>query len=170
MLLCAAVLPVLIAAGQEKSTEKKIKVIVNDSSGEWTVVDTILTGIDISGTLKLKDGKVIVLDGDRSAYAMISDDDGKDRIYISVAKPGEDNKDKNVIVMNKAGNSKSFSMALSTDKDEDADATKCIIAKDGIVVTVEGKDEARVKELMEEIEKKMGIEKEKESVKKVTNK
>ena len=35
--------------------------------------------------------------------------------------------------------------------------TRSVIAKDGMVVTVEGKDEAKVNELAKEIQKKMGV-------------
>ena len=35
--------------------------------------------------------------------------------------------------------------------------TKYVIAKDGVVVTVESKDEAKAKDLIKEIENKLGI-------------
>jgi hypothetical protein len=163
LLLFAALLPVLTASAQEKRTEKKIKIVVDDGSGEWTVMDTTIKDINISGTLQLKNGKVIVLDEKSSGYAMFSDEDGDEKIYISVKKPGEDDDDKNVIVMSRPGDRKSVSVSVRSDADEDTDATKCVIAKDGIVVTVEGKDEVKVKELMEKIEKEMGIEQKKPS-------
>jgi hypothetical protein len=47
--------------------------------------------------------------------------------------------------------------------------TKYVIAKDGMVVTVEGNDETKAKELVKEIEAKLGVKSEgtekKESVK-----
>jgi len=41
----------------------------------------------------------------------------------------------------------------------DKDVTQYVIAKDGITVTIEGNDEQKVKELAEEIEKKLDIDK-----------
>jgi hypothetical protein len=42
-------------------------------------------------------------------------------------------------------------------KDSDVEKSRYIIAKDGIVVTIEGKDEAKTKELAREIEDKLGV-------------
>jgi len=46
------------------------------------------------------------------------------------------------------------------ESDNDLDITKYIIAKNGITVSIEGNDEAKVKELAGEIEKRLDINKE----------
>ena len=43
------------------------------------------------------------------------------------------------------------------DNDSTVEKTRFVIAKDGMVVTIEGKDEAKVKELAKEIESKLGV-------------
>jgi hypothetical protein len=51
--------------------------------------------------------------------------------------------------------------------------TRFVIAKDGMVVTIEGTDEAKAKELAKEIEQKLGVtgkEEKKEVSKKVVSK
>jgi hypothetical protein len=44
--------------------------------------------------------------------------------------------------------------------DENGEMTKYVIAKDGVVVTVESNDEAKAKDLIKEIENKLGVNKE----------
>ena len=53
-------------------------------------------------------------------------------------------------------------MESDDEEDYDTDVTKYIIAKDGVVVTVESDDEEKAKEIIEEIENKLGVKKEKE--------
>jgi len=43
------------------------------------------------------------------------------------------------------------------DNDSLADKTRIVIAKDGMVVTIEGNDEAKAQELAKEVENKLGI-------------
>jgi hypothetical protein len=53
---------------------------------------------------------------------------------------------------------KTFDVYVSTDnKDSSIEKTRYVIAKDGMVVSVEGNDEAKVKDLIKEIENKMGV-------------
>ncbi len=55
-----------------------------------------------------------------------------------------------------------FDIRLNEDEfDHDTDNTKHIIAKNGIVVTIEGSDEAKINELVKEIEKSLDIDKDK---------
>jgi hypothetical protein len=55
------------------------------------------------------------------------------------------------------GNEKTYVYINGGDQDSTVDKSRYVIAKDGIVVTVEGSDETRAKELVREIEKSMGI-------------
>jgi hypothetical protein len=43
------------------------------------------------------------------------------------------------------------------DNDSKVEKTRYVIAKDGMVVTIEGSDDARIKELVKEIQTKLGI-------------
>jgi hypothetical protein len=51
--------------------------------------------------------------------------------------------------------------SVDNESDQNIDRTKYIIAKNGIVVTIEGNDEATIKELMKDIEKKIDSKSEK---------
>jgi len=47
--------------------------------------------------------------------------------------------------------------------------TKYVIAKDGVVVTVESNDEAKAKDLIKDIENKLGVNKENIDKKEISN-
>jgi hypothetical protein len=85
-------------------------------------------------------------------YKVISDDshgEGKSAdkiIYINKGNPAGKEMDD------------TFDVLVSKDDDESTEySTRSIIAKDGLVVTVEGNDEAKVKALVKEIQQKMGV-------------
>lgn len=46
---------------------------------------------------------------------------------------------------------------MHIDDDQNVDKTRFVIAKDGMVVTIEGADEAKAKDLAKEIEKRLGV-------------
>ena len=61
-------------------------------------------------------------------------------------------------------------MKVTTDeKDKSVEKIKYVIAKDGMVVSVEGNDEAKVKDMVKDIEAKLGINKEDKSTNQVVN-
>jgi hypothetical protein len=220
--ILASAIPLTASIGQEKKNEQKIKVIINDGSGEKTVLDTTFTGGKMPEKIMLKDGPVIYLDGKGMAMKHISagegtgkvfvtvssDDDGKKEIEKKVivvrcdsvnisAKPGEkhvvvydaskasgkaggtvviksdghmeememddDNDEEKVIIIRDGkvienSGEKTFHISVETgDNDTDVEKTKYVIAKNGFVVTVEGNDEAKAKELIKEIESKLGV-------------
>jgi hypothetical protein len=108
---------------------------VNDSSNTATVNYTRSESHEGHGTVKYK------------ITSMKSNGDGDNIEIYSIDKneaPGGENN--NSIYVTDSGTNK-----------ESTTATKYVIAKDGIVVTVEGNDEARAKELVKEIKAKMGI-------------
>ena len=240
LFILAAVIPLTASIGQEKKNEQKIKVIINDGSGEKTVLDTTFTGENTPHKISLKDGKVIFIgepgekmthilsDGkaEKVFVTVSSDGDGKKEIEKKViimsgdsmtwtAKPGEKNvyayslsksaggKGGGTIIVTPAGTrkdiwvndedeggkvivikdgkvienagEKTFDIRVETnDNETDVEKTKYVIAKDGFVVTVEGDDEAKAKELMKVIESKLGVNEEgdvkKEVVKEETKK
>jgi hypothetical protein len=65
---------------------------------------------------------------------------------------------------------KTFDVYVSTDdKDSSVEKTRYVIAKDGMVVSVEGNDEAKVNDLIKEIENKMGVKSEDSGNKETVN-
>ncbi len=173
--ILAGFIPFSLAFGQEKKNEQKIKVVINDGSGEKTVLDTTYSSGSLPGTITLKDGEVIVLEkaGDNSnnvySYSISKSTGGKPGTKVIIASAGDEsssrvsNNGEKVIVI-KDGKEidnlkeKTVSVRVSTDDtDTDMETTKYIIAKDGIVVTVQGKDEAKTQEIIKEIKNKLGV-------------
>lgn len=208
-----------LAFGQEKKNEQKVKVVIDEGSGQKTILDTTFAAGTMPETINLKDGKVIFIGepgknvteiksgpGEKQVFVTVkTDDDGKKgeekkviimssdsvnwtaespdnskRMYVysnstgkggTVIVTGKGNKetewkdingDKVIIIKdgdNNKENEKSVTVHYSkNDSDKDTEmTTKYIVAKDGIVVTVESNDEARAKELINEIEKKLGV-------------
>jgi ABC-type Na+ efflux pump permease subunit len=102
-----ALIPFVIASGQEKKSEQKIKIVIADDGGSKVILDTLITGDPLSDSIVLKNGSTIYLAHDDSEES--------------------DNKD--------------------------SERTKYVINRDGVKITVEGSDYAKVKELTKEIEK-----------------
>ena len=70
---------------------------------------------------------------------------------------------------------KTFDVYVSENENESTtEKARYVIAKDGMVVTIEGNDEAKAKELVKEIENKLGVNNEgtekKETVKVISKK
>jgi len=170
-----------VATGQEKKNEQKIKIIVNDGSGTKVVIDTLITDGHMQDSITLKDGKVIFIGHPGDDHEM-KHSDNKDQVYVYVTT--EDNTNQavtktitvvssdsavvkhaaeggKVIVMSSGAPSHSnetFDVYVTKDDMVSSEySTRSIIAKDGLVVTVEGNDEVKVKELVKEIQKKMGV-------------
>jgi hypothetical protein len=147
----------------EKRKEEKI-IIMSSDSVEWT------------GASTGEKGHVYVYSASKSS-------DGKPGSKIMIASAGDKNigfEGDNIVIVKdgkivKKDGEKSFSVYVTHDEnDSDTDVSRYVIAKDGIVVTIEGKDEAKIKELMKEIQNKLGVksdvEGEKEAVKTETRK
>ena len=85
---------------------------------------------------------------------------------ITKTSVDEGGKEEKIIYIDDSGDSekrteKTFNYAVKDDLDESSvEKTRYIIAKDGLVVTVEGSDEAKTKELIRQIENNLGIRKE----------
>lgn len=180
-------IPFSLVSAQEKKTEKQIKIITNDGSGNHVVIDTLITG-NSPDSLKLKDGSVVyIMKDDNSDLTHV---DGKHHIVIASTSNSSgddiftkeitviqgdsalphtgDNRD--VIIYN---NSPSGDMQykvvrkydgtgdqmyyIKNDNDGGSDKSRFVIAKDGMVVTVEGTDEAKTEALAKEIREKLGV-------------
>jgi hypothetical protein len=210
-------IPFSIAEGQEKRNEQKIKIMIDDGTGEKIVVDTLIKDGMMKDSIVLKDGKVILIrdtydetingtkEGPHNVMVTVtSDGNGTKEVVkeITVVSPDSVNHSKSheyskiyvysdskqhkrksgekykvVTSKSSAGRNKGESIIYineendpekeiektadvyvsSDDKEADVEMTRYVIAKDGMVVTVEGKDEAKAKELVTEIRNKMGI-------------
>jgi hypothetical protein len=180
-------IPLIMVAGQDKSREQKIKVIVNDGSGSRVVIDTIYKDSQAPDSIKIKDGTVIYIKNHPGDEMDINQDDGRKQFFVTYSSDGKDNRrgsreitviSSDSIHVNKDGgsnhityynNSKStnssdreiedtFDEYVSNgDNGSVVEKSRFVIARDGIVVTVEGNDEAKTKALVKEIENKMGV-------------
>ena len=155
--LVILILPYAMAKGQDKKIEQKIKIIVNDGSGSKVVIDTVFKDKPAPDSLKLKDGSTVYIkhndDNADSRYHK-----GKAHLNVTYSSDGKDNgkEIKEVTVI--ASDSIHFTEPDdSDDKDSAVEKTRYVIAKDGMVVTIEGTDEARAKELAKVIEEKLGV-------------
>jgi hypothetical protein len=146
LLLSALIVPLSSATCQEIKTENTIKVILDDGSGAKTVMDTTFTNSTIPDSVILKNGKVIYF-----AENMKEVKDGKspEKLIVTVTSTGGDESDKDFDTLEKLEKN-----------DNHAEMTKYVISKDGVVVMVESKDEAKAKDLIKEIENKLGVSKE----------
>jgi hypothetical protein len=206
LLLLVVTVPFMMTSGQDKKSEKKVKIIVADKDGAKTIIDTTLAGDSTPDSIALKDGKVIYFETPGSVTTSIKTEEGKGNIYVTsiVDDDGTETVDKEVIIMSgddgewtitrPAGNKqhvyvqsgaagknektekhvvvkssvsndavwedkdgKTFHVTVSSNDDTDTDMTKYVIAKDGVVVTVESNDEARAKDIIKVIEDKLDV-------------
>jgi hypothetical protein len=87
--------------------------------------------------------------------------EGRDNIrYRVISRDSKDNGDKEeYIYINKDKGAEENIESITDDSDEDSGVEKSryVIAKDGMVVTIEGNDETRAKELAKLVEEKLGV-------------
>jgi hypothetical protein len=207
-------LPFSILTGQDKTSEKNIKIIIKDGSGTKVIIDTLIKGGSPEDPIKLKDGTVIFIDGHshlqggtdnggpKQVYVTVNSDgkesrkivkevtvistdsvkskesEGSDKIYVySTSDPHSQNSmtwsDKDgketgerVIIINDENTSHSESGDVVTRSykheniEQNNEVTKYVIKKDGMVISIEGDDYAKVKELVNLLEDKLGLSKE----------
>jgi hypothetical protein len=176
LILLASSVPMVMASGQDKKSEKKIKIVVDEGSGAKTVLDTVFTGTPLPEKIELKDGTVVyigkpdmyiknVTGGKKVIVTVDADAGAGPRKHIMIASAGDDLQDledeEGVVISHgkviKKEGADSFSLILNDEKDMDTDATKYVVAKDGVVVTVESKDEEKAKEILKLIQDKLGV-------------
>lgn len=126
-----------------KETSEKV-IIMSSDSAKWTARPGNEKGhvyvYSSSKSTGEKPGKYVVIASTGDKLPELEDENG---IIISTGK-----------VIRHDGD-KSFSIVVDEDSDSDSDVTKYVIAKDGVVVTIESDDEAKAKELMKEIESRL---------------
>ncbi|MGA2408541.1 MAG: hypothetical protein ABSF81_17585 [Bacteroidales bacterium] len=154
-------IPFSIAVGQDTKSEQKIKILVDDGSGTKVVIDTVLKDSPKPDSIKLKDGAVIYFKHSQDR----ADLKGGEKYRVITGLSKEEGDEWKIIYINKDKSpekeiEKTFDVYVSSDDNESTDEkTRYVIAKDGMVVTVEGNDEAKAKELVKDIESKLGVKK-----------
>jgi hypothetical protein len=126
---------------------KKVIVVSCDSAHADQGEDIII----IKGGKQIKDVK-----GGNVISISSSDSDSKEEKYVYITE------DKN---KGKKGEKTVEVRVTTDDKNNTIERTKYVIAKDGMVVTVEGNDDAKAKELIKEIESKLGVNKDEKGAK-----
>jgi len=200
-------LPFSLASGQEKKSEKKIKIVIDDGSGKKVVVDTVFKNSPGPDSITVKDGTVFYLkpardyhvrryhngkdhETDFEEITVVSSDsldrkieEGGNKVYfysnadsnennagtehrkyrVITHKSGTDGGKEATVYVKKARssgnvNDKTFDVYVSDDEREGTDEkSRIVIAKDGMVITIEGKDEAKMNAMADDIKAKMGI-------------
>ncbi|MCU0455340.1 MAG: hypothetical protein MUE74_03480 [Bacteroidales bacterium] len=121
--------------------------------------------------------KIIVISGDGANWTAASSAGEAKHIYAYAATGDEgDETGKHIIVKTgkgkdlvweeKDGKTVHITMDSDTDSDRDNDMTKYVIAKNGVVVTIESDDEVKAKEIIDLIESKLDVKTEKPAKKK----
>lgn len=161
IILFAALFPLSFAFGQEKKNEQRVKVVVADKSGTKVLIDTVYTGDGAVDTVIMKGGSVIYIGkngpdkSDRTGrqYEVIThiDTDGGSNEHSYVYINDDDN------AVWHSGEDEFLIMEGEDDFDNDTEKSSYVIAKNGITISVEGNDEAKIKELVKVIEREMDI-------------
>jgi hypothetical protein len=157
-------IPFSLVAGQDSKSSQKIKIVVDDGSGTKVVIDTLLKDGQVTDSIRLKDGKVIFI-GYSGDDVIVRPDKGTEHVFVTVTSDRKDSKKEVKEITIVSSDSATWTEAGegdkvyvdSDDKESAIEKTRYVVAKDGIVVTVEGNDEAKVKVLIKEIENKLGV-------------
>lgn len=169
----------------EKITTKDGQVIIIGKPGDDFMMkskgegekNVMVTVTDDSGDRKESQSKVIVIKDGKSEGGTTFTTAGDGQVYV-LTRSGSP--DKNVMIASSGGNvthaesangekvfvisdakgtgkEETYTVTVSSDKDTNADVSKYVIAKDGLVITVEGNDEAKAKEIIQMISAKLGV-------------
>ena len=148
-------------SGDKKAISNKV-IVTNDlnSDGETTLTSTEDKHVYvISKTGDAPDKHMIIASSGNSVSLM--DGTGDEQVFVIKDEKSE-------------GDVKSYSIKVTSSEDSQTDVSKYIIAKDGMVITVEGNDETRAKEIIDMISNKLdikdGVNGDKNQVKKETEK
>ena len=104
-------------------------------------------------------GKVILI-GHPEDVSVVKHGSGTEKMTVIVTTDGKEPKKdyKTFTVVSSDSSTWTEKVEVAdNDRDSSAEKTRYVIAKDGMVVSVEGSDEAKVKDLIKEIENKMGV-------------
>jgi hypothetical protein len=136
----------------DKNTGKKVIVISGDSTH-------VLEGGDEHSVVMVRGGKHIT-EGKGGDFVVWSssegDSDSEKTIYVTSGKGSKKESEKTIDVK-----------VISDEKGKTVEKTKYVLAKDGMVVTIEGNDDAKVKDLVKDVETKLGVNNENKETKKI---
>jgi hypothetical protein len=163
--LLILVMPFSFVLGQDKKSEQKINIIVDDGDGTRVVIDTLIKVSPEPDSIVTKNGTVVYLKNSEGE-SISKNEGGKKHFLITYSTRGED--------IDGGCDGKTVDVYVSGDDNEKTgEKSTYVIAKDGIVVTIEGNDETKTNDLAKEIEKKLGVHNDgsenKENVKVETN-
>jgi hypothetical protein len=149
--------------------------MIAEDDGSKVILDTLITGKSVSDSIVLKDGHTIYLakeDSDGAPGTQVStkyivtstgpegNDDSrqvsKEITIISSDADMADQKgmDKDLGSCESLVKEKRYTYTIESDRrDPDSESAKYVINRDGVVITVEGSDYAKVKEIIKDIEK-----------------
>jgi len=151
-------IPFSLVCGQEKKSEQKIRIVVDDGSGTKVVIDTLIKDGEMKDSIKLKDGKVMVF---RNSKGKATKHGEGYRVITRSSEGGGDNESTIYITENdrsdKEMGEKIDVFVDRDDKKSDSEKTKYVIKKNGMVVSVEGSDYEKVKELVKVIENNLEV-------------
>ncbi len=145
--------------GQERKSEQKIKIVIDDGSGTKMVIDTLIKDGTMKDSIKLKDGEVIYLKH-RGKDVNIENREGNEHVFVTVSDDDKKSKRevKNITVISSDSEKEDEAEeGGSADKRLDVEKTKYVIKKNGMVVSVEGSDYEKVKDLVKVIESNLDI-------------
>jgi len=172
------IIPFAVVAAQDKVNEQRIKIVLAEDNGSKVILDTLITGNSVNDSIVLKNGNTIYLE--KTASEDITGTPGCKKYIITASLPDGNetrrqiNKEITIIssdsdIVDEKGKNKSkqanceslanemkYSYTVeSGNMDADSEKAKYVISRDGIVITVEGSDYAKVKEIIKDIEKSL---------------
>jgi len=165
------------ASAQEKKSENRIKVVIDDGSGSKTMIDTVFTD-DMPEKLKLEDGNYVYIKKGDGDIIELPEVKGSKKIIVTVNSESDNDQESsqeksivvhsgdgavwhsagssNVVVIKdgkviKTDDGKRISISMSAGSEKETEATRIVIAKDGMVISVESEDEKKAEDLMKVI-------------------
>jgi len=155
---------IVLKSGKVVYLDKRDEALVHLKSGEGKGTVYVTTKTDDRDGEK-KEEKVIIIGGDDATWTAASSAGNKHIYAYSTTGDEGDEIGKHIIVRTGKGNDlvweendgKTFHITVDSDSkaDIESDKTKFIIARDGVVVTVESDNEEKAKEIINLIESKL---------------
>lgn len=174
-IILAMLIPAGFISGQEKKEQKQIKVIVSDEDGKHSIIIDTTFNTEVNGVKVVEGQPIMIMKGDDGENVVIvksgnhvTEGEGGHVMTWSASSAGEKGK---LVYINEGhtemkDGEKKINIEVRTDESGNkVEKTSYIIAKDGMVVTIEGDSEEKVKELAAVIESSLGVGKDNKSAK-----
>lgn len=169
------IVPLVITSAQKKKSEQRVKIIVAGDHGADIIPDTLIKGSSSGDTIVLKDGTSFYLTDSADNNHPQSHKYKRYVVTTTSSDTSGSNKERRREVTIISSDSDMRSAAGNCDKqykpqchepgkgagkehrraecsDITSEMTKYVISRDGLVITVEGSDYKKVKDLIQEIE------------------